>query len=248
MQIYGYTPSIAVGVLGVVLFAIAFVGHVFLVFKHKTWYFSLLCFGTFMEIIGYVMRILSSKSDPYSVPYFVVQYFFIVVAPVFFSAAIYIILSKMIQQLGKNYSPIPPKAILWTFVTCDVVATVVQILGAGLVGSAYSAHKNPNTYNNILLAGLAFQVFDFLVFVVLFSWFLMKAWGAMSSSLKQFAVATMVATLAVYLRTCFRLAETAQVNRFANSRGSQMLTVILRACRNPCHHMRYTSAVSNLRR
>lgn len=248
MQIYGYTPSVAVAALGVVLFAIAFVGHVFSLFRYKTWYFSLLCFGTFMEIIGYVMRMLSSKSDPYSVPYFVVQYFFIVVAPVFFSAAIYIILSKMIQQLGRSYSPIPPKAILWTFITCDVVATVVQILGAGLVGSAYSSHKNPNTYNNILLAGLAFQVFDFLVFVILFSWFLMKAWGAMSSSLKQFAIATMVATLAVYLRTCFRLAETAQVIQSATSRASQLLTVIHRACKNPFLHMRYTSAASSLRR
>lgn len=194
------------------LFAIAFVGHVFLLFRHKTWYFSLLCLGTFMEIIGYVMRILSSKKDPYSVPFFVVQYFFIVVAPVFFSAAIYVILSKLIQQVGREYSPVPPKLILWTFVTCDVIATVVQILGAALVGSAYSNQKNPNTFNNILLAGLAFQVFDFLIFVILFCWFLSKTWSVMSSSTKQFAAATLVATLAVYLRTCFRLAETAQAS------------------------------------
>jgi hypothetical protein len=215
LQIYGYTPAIALGTLGVALFAIAFAGHVFLLFKHKTWYFSLLCFGTFMEVIGYVMRILSAKEDPYSVPFFVVQYFFIVVAPVFFSAAIYVLLSKMIQRLGKEHSPVPPKLILWTFITCDVIATIVQILGAALVGSAYSNHKNPNTFNNILLAGLAFQVFDFLIFVILFSWFLSKAWNVMSSSMMQFATATMVATLAVYLRTCFRLAETAQVSASA---------------------------------
>ena len=35
-----------------------------------------------MEIVGYVARILSSRRDPYNVIYFVIQYFFIVVAPV----------------------------------------------------------------------------------------------------------------------------------------------------------------------
>ena len=35
-----------------------------------------------MEVIGYIARTLSSKNDPYSIPFFVVQYFFIVVAPV----------------------------------------------------------------------------------------------------------------------------------------------------------------------
>lgn len=225
-QIYGYTPAIALGALGVALFAIAFVGHVFLLLTYKTWYFSLLCVGTLMEIIGYVMRILSSKKDPYSVPFFVVQYFFIVVAPVTFSAAIYVILSKMIQRVGKEYSPVPPKLILWTFITCDIIATIVQILGAGLVGSAYSNQKNPNTFNNILLAGLAFQVFDFLIFIILFSWFLSKAWKVMSSSMRQFAVATMFATLAVYLRTCFRLAETAQAIIPAALCASYVLTAV----------------------
>ena len=194
------------------LFTIAFVAHVLLILKHKTWYFSLVCLGTFMEIIGYIMRILSSKKDPYSVPFFVVQYFFIVVAPVFFSAAIYVILSRWIKQVGREYSPVPPKLILWAFIACDVIATVVQILGAALVGSAYSSQKNPNAFNNVLLAGLAFQVFDFFIFVVLFSFVLWKSRKAISPDLKRFGMATLVATLAVYLRTCFRLAETAQVS------------------------------------
>jgi hypothetical protein len=192
-----------------------------------------------MEIIGYIMRALSSKKDPYSIPYFVVQYFFIVVAPVFFSAAIYVLLSKMIQRVGREYSPVPPKLILWTFVTCDVVATIVQILGAALVGSAYGNHKNPKPFNNILLAGLAFQVFDFLIFVALFMTFLLKSWASMSAPMKQFAIATMAATLLVYLRTCFRLAETAQVC------GSSFLAAnanIFRVSWPICRATRFSSA------
>jgi hypothetical protein len=68
-----YTPSLAVGVLGVVLFAIGLAAHLFLLLRHRTWYFSTVVVGTAMEIVGYAFRILSSQQNPYSVPWFVVQ-------------------------------------------------------------------------------------------------------------------------------------------------------------------------------
>ena len=163
-----------------------------------------------MEIVGYVFRILSSQQDPYSVPWFVVQYFFIVVAPVFFSAAIYAVMSVLINTYGRQFSPIPPKVVLGVFITCDVVATIVQIAGAALIGVAYSNGEDPTTPNNILLAGLAFQVFSFAVFLVVLSWTLWKARKSPVKVNRGFLAALIIATLAVYLRTCFRLAETAE--------------------------------------
>jgi RTA1 like protein len=163
-----------------------------------------------MEVVGYIFRCLSSQQDPYSVPFFVVQYFFIVVAPVFFSAAIYTIITIMINRVGREYAPLPPKVILWIFITCDVIATVIQIAGSALIGVAYSKKKNPNTPNHILLAGLAFQVFSFAVFVVCLSVFLRTSRKVTSSDFKLFSSAVCVATLMVYLRTCLRLAETAE--------------------------------------
>lgn len=163
-----------------------------------------------MEIIGYLFRILASKKNPYAVSYFVAQYFCIVVAPVFFSAAIYTIISVMINSVGRKYAPLSPKLLLWIFIVCDVVATAVQITGAALVGKAYSDQKDPTTANNILLAGLAFQVFSFAVFILCFALFTLKARRALDRDLKVFSVAILVASLAVYLRTIFRLAETAE--------------------------------------
>lgn len=205
-----YTPSIAVGVLGVLLFAIASIAHIYLLIRHRTWYFTPMLVGTLMEIAGYIFRLLSSQQDPYSVPWFVVQYFFIVIAPVFFSAAIYTLVSVMISIYGKEYAPMPPKVVLAVFITCDVIATLVQIAGAALVGVAYSNQKKPTTYNHILLAGLAFQVFSFAVFLVVLAWNLTKARRSPAAIDQGFIVALVVATLAVYLRTCFRLAETAE--------------------------------------
>lgn len=88
-----------------------------------------------------------------------------------------------------------------------------------MIGKAESNRQDPTTPNNILLAGLAFQVFSFLIFLALtgvFLWRARHATGVMEKHnsprgvKKTFLVAFIVATLAVYLRTCFRLAETAE--------------------------------------
>lgn len=138
------------------------------------------------------------------------NYFCVVVAPVFFSAAIYSLVSVMISIYGREYAPMPPKLVLWIFIVCDVVATIVQVAGAALVGIAYSNQNDPTTPNNILLAGLAFQVFSFAMFLIVLFWTLIKARKSPATISRGFIAALVVATLAVYLRTCFRLAETAE--------------------------------------
>lgn len=196
--------------MGVALFTIAFVTHLALLTKYRTWYFTPLAVGTFMEIVGYVFRLLSSQQDPYNVIWFVIQYFFIVVAPVLFSAAIYTIVSILINTYGREYSPLPPKIILWSFVTFDVIATIVQVAGAALVGTSYSNQRDPTTANNILLGGLAFQVFCFGVFLIILGLTLYRARRSPVKVATSFLVALVIGTLAIYLRTCFRLAETAE--------------------------------------
>lgn len=127
-----------------------------------------------------------------------------------FSAAIYTTVSALIKVYGTEYAPLRPILILWIFVVCDVIATMIQVAGAALIGVAYSNQKDPTTPNNILLAGLAFQVFSFAVFLLILAATLFKARNSAATVGRTFIVALVVATLAVYLRTCFRLAETAE--------------------------------------
>jgi hypothetical protein len=143
-----------------------------------------------------------------------------------FSAAIYTILSILINRIGRQYAPFPPTLILWIFITCDIIATGIQIAGAAMIGAAESNRKDPTTPNNILLAGLAFQVFSFFLFIVLLGVFLFRARRAIGHKISgtektaqhaevapvkwSFILALVGATFMVYLRTCFRLAETAQ--------------------------------------
>ncbi|KAK4890731.1 hypothetical protein LTR27_010550 [Elasticomyces elasticus] len=208
--IYGYTPSLAVAALGIALFFIAFNLHLWLVVRYRTWYFIPLVVGTVLEVVGFIFRLLSSQNDPYSVPWFVVQYFCIVVAPVFFSAAIYTLVSVLINAHGKEHAPLRPKVVLGVFITFDIVATLIQIAGAALVGVAHSNQKDPKTPSIILLAGLGIQVASFAEFLVVLRWTLIRSKRSPVTVSKVFLTTLVVATVAVYLRTCFRLAEGAE--------------------------------------
>ncbi|KAL8825198.1 MAG: hypothetical protein Q9170_007884, partial [Blastenia crenularia] len=183
--IYGYTPHLALNALAIALFSILLLLHTYRLYTTRLYVFSiLLLFTTVCEIIGYAFRMRSSPpplGDPYNVINFIVQYFFIVCAPVFLSAAIYTTLTSLVgalaggnREVARRLSPLrlSKRTILAMFITSDVLATIVQVAGAALIGSAESNRKSPDTGNNILLSGLAFQVFSFLVFLVLLFIFL----------------------------------------------------------------------------
>ncbi|KAK3387958.1 RTA1 like protein-domain-containing protein [Podospora didyma] len=210
--IYGYTPSFALSLLATILFVLFFLAHIWQgAIKYRTWYFITFPIGLFFEIIGYIARSMSAKVNPYNLIYFIIQYFFIVTAPVFLSAGIYTILSALIHRLGREHSVLPPKVILWIFVTCDAVATVAQIAGAALIGVKQSRREDPTAANNILLGGLAFQVFAIGIFIILSAVFIFRVRHKLrASGLTAFIAAFSAATLLIYLRTCFRLAETAE--------------------------------------
>lgn len=70
--------------------------------------------------------------DPYRLTFFVVQYFFIVVAPCFFSAAIYLIFGSFLKLAEVTNRWFTPRRILIIFVVCDAVTTIIQVRdGAG---------------------------------------------------------------------------------------------------------------------
>jgi hypothetical protein len=218
--IYGYVPSKVLCILAFALFGIALIAHVYQAVHYRTWYFLSFTLGIAMELAGYVPRYLSGTRDPYRVSYFVVQYFFIVCAPVALTAAMYACLYKMARWASMATS-LPqrsiwtrPKWILWTFITADVVTTVLQVAGAALIGVAESNGKDSATPNNILLAGLVVQTFSFLMYFVVFGSFMRNTSRESSSQIPrnvwQYSFALLAASVLILLRTCFRLAETAQ--------------------------------------
>lgn len=154
--IYGYIPSFSLSIFAIIFFTLSFVVHAFKGHVYRTTYFLPLSLGCAIETLGYIFRALSSQKDPYSIIYFVVQYFMIVTAPVLTSASIYVCLSRLITwavnegfDLSASRGPvrwIKPKVLLWSFISCDVISTSIQIFGAAWVGKKESDHKVRKTY------------------------------------------------------------------------------------------------------
>ncbi|KAJ9105387.1 hypothetical protein QFC21_001757 [Naganishia friedmannii] len=257
ISIYNYVPSMALGVLAAALFAVAFIGHTYFWVRGRgiRWFQGLMAFGCAMEVVGYGFRIKSHK-NPFLVIPFVIQYFFIVCAPVFFSAALYLSLQYAINVSPANLRVSPvKKAFVAIFITIDSVTTVIQIVGAALIGVAESKNSRGETSsltskqaNNILLAGLALQCASFLVFLSILTIIIWRlrdhaeypkatsrhhALVEVSSDLpksdnktkesirgttdtnghtytKTFLVVLYVTSFLIFLRTIYRLAETAE--------------------------------------
>lgn len=62
--IYGYTPSIVVGVLGCALFLVAAILHLWQLLKYRTWYFSTMMIGIiFVRLLHYSYNMLRFPSN-----------------------------------------------------------------------------------------------------------------------------------------------------------------------------------------
>lgn len=104
-------------------------------------------------------------------------------------------------------------------IVSDVVTTIIQVVGAALIGVAESARFGNGSSritsdqaNDILLAGLATQTASFLAFLILLGLCIWRSARTFTAAHlpKQFSLLLFLASLLVFLRTTFRLAETAQ--------------------------------------
>lgn len=103
-SVYQYRPSLAANITFIVLYAIAMGTHLVLGIKWKQWfYMSFMMIGCLFEIIGYIGRIIM-YSNPFNFGGFMVQIVFITSGPVFYTAAIYVTLSKTYVLLSQYHS------------------------------------------------------------------------------------------------------------------------------------------------
>ncbi|OAA71495.1 RTA1 like protein [Cordyceps fumosorosea ARSEF 2679] len=190
--IYGFTPFLVLAAFAAAFFALLLLLHTLQAARYRTWWFLPFSLGLAFEVADYAARALSAAHDPYHLVYFVLNYFFVVTAPVFLAASICTVLSVLIAL-------------------SDVLATAAQVAGAAMIGKREADRRDPTTANNVLLGGLAYQVFSMGVYVVVSGVLLWRARDDLRrDGLVGFAWAFAAATALIYLRTAFRLAETAE--------------------------------------
>ncbi|EKM61073.1 uncharacterized protein PHACADRAFT_247431 [Phanerochaete carnosa HHB-10118-sp] len=163
---YGYVPNKGLCIAFVVLFGLSTLLHFLAAFKFRLWWLiPTACLMGTGEVIGWVGRLWSSMNVVAHTP-FTMQIVCTILAPTPLLAAIFIIFTRMAETLGVRYSRLTPKWYSVIFLTCDIIALVIQGLGGGIAADAKTLSAT-NLGANIMLAGIVFQLVAMLVFSVL---------------------------------------------------------------------------------
>lgn len=115
-----------------------------------------------VTVIGYATRIISINDTTQKMPY-IIQSSFIVLAPAFFAATVYMILGRVIAYVNSPHlSFIPHRRLTTIFVLGDLLSFVIQGSGAGLL--AMPSLISSNTASLIVVGGLIIQLIFFGLF------------------------------------------------------------------------------------
>lgn len=119
-------------------------------------------------------------------------------------------LSDTIAHLSPSLSRLPPRAIYWIFIPCDLFSITFQAVGAGM--SASSKGNTSQVVLSLTLFGLAFQLFALAMFLVFFSDYLVRyiraGYGrALTRRLRAFLACLALATLLMVVRAAYRVYE-----------------------------------------
>ncbi|KAJ7099860.1 RTA1-like protein [Mycena crocata] len=236
---YGYIPQEYVAIIFVVLFSISTILHIGQATYYRMWWlFPTACLCGVGELVGWSGRLWSSFSPSLGDP-FMMQITSTIISPTPLIAVNFILLSWIVTRLGACYSWLSPAwctlpGILCLsdtdflalhpdtiiFVSCDIVALVIQGAGGGIASSATTL-SGANVGANIMLAGIVFQFIAIVTYSSLAGDFLRRYTkdlplrgssgdrGLMDSKLKTMVAALAFSTLVLFIRSIYRIIELA---------------------------------------
>ncbi|KAI9369102.1 RTA1 like protein-domain-containing protein [Aspergillus egyptiacus] len=209
---YGYAPSLAAGIVFLVLFGLSMLAHTAQMVWKRTWWCAVFVVGNLSEVIGWAGRTWSAEC-PYNTNAFLMQITTLIIAPTFYTAGIYVLLGQFIRILGRDSSILSPKVYLWIFVTCDIVSLVIQAIGGGMASTeAEKENGNTDPGTNIMVAGIVFQMASITVFVLCAADFVRRTLRrrllqSMTGSIVPLLAAMILSVICIYIRSIYRTIE-----------------------------------------
>lgn len=207
--VYKYRPSLAANGTFIALYALAMATHLILGFRWKQWFFtSFMMLGCLFEIIGYIGRIIL-YNNPFSFGGFMIQICFVTTGPVFYTAAIYVTLSKTIKHFAPEVSRFKPQLIWWIFIPADIICLVLQGTGGAL---STVSQGSSQMGIDVALAGLSLQVVILVLFCAILGDYLWRYFrsgssGALSKRMQVFFGFVSAAVILILARCAFRCYE-----------------------------------------
>ncbi|KKY22117.1 putative rta-like protein [Diplodia seriata] len=169
----------------------------------------------FVEIVGYVSRVISSTQYPESknVPY-ILQALLLLLAPALFSASIYMVLGRIIRLTGgEEYSLVRVSWLTKIFVFGDVSSFIIQGTGGSILAKAETAEKRDRGELFITI-GLIVQIVFFGLFILTsihYNWRLRRTPTEASRttpvSWQMYLIVLYISNGLIMIRSIFRLAE-----------------------------------------
>ena len=139
------------------------------------------------------------------------------IGPVFISASIYLSIARIISLYGQDLSYFKPRTIAQAFITSDFISLVLQATGGAIADISKGASRQ--TGINIMIAGLFLQVISLSVFLLYLVYFALKCRNGSldmdsakiacreSGIFKAFIFSLLIATVAILIRSFYRVAE-----------------------------------------
>ncbi|KAF8862789.1 RTA1-domain-containing protein [Acephala macrosclerotiorum] len=227
---YFYRVSLPANAAFLALFSISLLGFLvtFAATRRALAFHFAMTAGVILEVIGYVGRI-KSHDNQWKEDGFLMQIVCLTIAPAFMAGGIYLCLRRIVYAFGPENSRIAPESYTRIFIPCDLLSLLLQAAGGGIASAATHTNKSPTTGDNIMVAGLAFQVFTLGIFIILcldFAIRTRKRYKSMGESafdqnplfiklrhswmFKGFIAALTLATICIFWRSVYRVVELAE--------------------------------------
>ncbi|KAI5240882.1 parasitic phase-specific protein PSP-1 [Aureobasidium subglaciale] len=205
-SIYGYAPNLGANAFFVALFAISCLVFCYQARLYRTWLgFSIaMILGTSLESIGFKLNIV-----------------LLTFAPAFLTAGIYLLLKQLTISLAPALSPLQPSLYTPIFVSCDIIAILLQGTGGAISAAAANgtSKKLLDLGVNVMIAGLSSQVITLAIFALLAAVFFVRVaqnevmlspsanhiWQ--DGGFRCFMLSAVAAFLFVFIRCAYRIAE-----------------------------------------
>ncbi|KAJ6100173.1 hypothetical protein N7467_001708 [Penicillium canescens] len=175
LSYYHYNPSLAVSIVAAVLYTIAFMLTLVQWIRYKTWVWSVMVVAAAMEAVGYIARCVSVQYVTHRSIY-ALQLCLVILAPVLMAACCYILFSRILILIVPQEARtlrlcwVPPQWITPIFVGFDIIALLLQLIGAVMISSVDStdidAQDKLDRGKHIAQAGVIIQLAAFGLFAV----------------------------------------------------------------------------------
>ncbi|KAG9048041.1 hypothetical protein FS837_000929 [Tulasnella sp. UAMH 9824] len=144
---------------------------------------------------------------------------FLIVTPALLVAQSYIVVERMMTFVGKEYGFTDHNEITNIFLGADVVAIVMQIIGAAVLTEAREDLYQAKVAKKILVAGLLLQIITFGIYSFFAAAFdfrssrdpALRAYGTQMKGLRKLWIVFYVSAVLITLRSIYRAVEFADI-------------------------------------